>query len=780
MTERSEASRDPADDLSGSSGSSGPSGPSGMPGTGRGEGCPGCSGPHSPTCPARPDGSAAALGDYRAAFHAARLPLAVLNRDGLVLAANPAFGDLVGTEPDELVAATAADLTDLGADPRIWSAYREVLCGRSDRLRCTRRLQLPDGHSMWAEVTVEPLAPGAGLAPGGALNAGGTPNDARGTLNGSGTRTAGGELPAATDLSVPADLPVPADMSVPTDLPGSSDLPMDGDLPAMDGVPPAGGGVRAGAGQRAEEDHVLLSVADISDRHDLLARLRHLQMHDPVTRLPNRALFFERLAGALESAAFEQGGTGRIGLCYLDLDGFKAVNDTLGHRVGDRLLSAVAQRLRHCVEELSEDRLPAPPDGPTASTASTTSDASAMSDASTAMPDASTASDASTAFAAPVQMTDDDTGHLDGSGHLVARLGGDEFALLVEDSTGTEQLAALAQRVLDALQRPFDLAGQRLSVSASIGVVERAATGTTATGLMQAADTTLYWAKEDGKARWTLFDPERNAHRMTRQALSSTLRPAVERGEFTLEYQPLVGLGDGRAQGVEALVRWRHPQFGTLSPNRFIGLAEENGAIVELGRWVLERACRQARAWQLERPGAQPLFVSVNVAVRQVWDSDLVADVAHILAETGLPPRLLQLELTESAVMGSAGRPLQALQALSDMGVRIAIDDFGTGYSNLAYLSRLPVSVLKLDGSFVRGFRAQEHPNPADETIVEALVALAHRLGLTVTAECVESAEQAERLRRIGCDTGQGWLYSRPVAPDRVSALISAGRRTGS
>lgn len=581
------------------------------------------------------DDTAASLGDYRATFYAARVAMAVLNRDGLVLAANPAFGELVGTDPAELVAATAADLTDLGADPRVWTSYREVLCGRSDRMRCTRRLKHPEGHSVWVEVTVEPLTP----------------------------------------------------------------EPLSG------------------------EERMLLSVADISDRHDLLARLRHLQMHDPVTRLPNRALFFERLAAALETASFTPSGTGRIGLCYLDLDGFKAVNDTLGHRVGDRLLSAVAQRLTRCAEA-AEDRGPGR------------------------------------------------------GGHLVARLGGDEFALLVEDSTGTDQLAELAQCVLDALQRPFDLAGQRLSVSASIGVVERTATGTTATGLMQAADTTLYWAKEDGKARWTLFDPERNAHRMTRQALSSTLRPAVDRGEFTLEYQPLVGLGDGRAQGVEALVRWRHPQFGTLSPNRFIALAEENGAIVELGRWVLERACYQARAWQLAHPG-EPLFVSVNVAVRQVWDSDLVADVAGILAETGLPPELLQLELTESAVMGSAGRPLQALQALSDMGVRIAIDDFGTGYSNLAYLSRLPVSVLKLDGSFVRGFRSQEHPNPADEMIVEALVALAHRLGLTVTAECVESAEQAERLRRIGCDTGQGWLYSRPVAPDRVEALLDAGRHTG-
>nr|WP_262928405.1 EAL domain-containing protein [Streptomyces sp. CBMA29] len=450
---------------------------------------------------------------------------------------------------------------------------------------------------------------------------------------------------------------------------------------------------------------LLLSVEDVGERNTLREQLRHLRMHDPVSALPNRALFFERLSAAVGDHGSR---TGRIGLCYLDLDGFKAVNDTLGHRVGDELLAAVGRRLLACAEP---------------------------------------------------------------GGHLVARLGGDEFALLVRDSTGTGQATDLAEAVLAALQPPFDVGGHRLAVSASIGVVEREAAGTSATGLMQAADTTLYWAKADGKARWTLFDPERNEHRMTRQALSRTLRQAVERGEFVLDYQPLVALDSGELRGVEALVRWEHPHFGRLAPNRFIGLAEEDGSIVQLGRWVLAESCRQARAWQLAHPEA-PLVVSVNVAVRQVWDSDLVADVAAILADTGLPPRLLQLELTESAVMGSAGRPLQALHALDEMGVRIAIDDFGTGYSNLAYMSRLPVSALKLDGSFVQGFRSAEHPNPADETIVEALVELAHRLGLTVTAECVENAEQAERLRRIGCDTGQGWHYSRPVAAAAISALL--------
>ncbi|AKZ55914.1 putative sensory box/GGDEF family protein [Streptomyces ambofaciens ATCC 23877] len=583
---------------------------------------------------------------YRSAFTAAPLAMAVVDAEGLVVSANDTLGTLLGTDPAALAGRAAADLVDLASDAGTWQAYREVLRGHRPRLRCTRRLKGADGRSLWAQVTVEPLA-GPGGAPG-----------------------------------------------------------------------------------------LLLSVADISARRELQARLRHLQMHDPVTRLPNRALFFERLTAALEAESYEHGGTGRIGVCYLDLDGFKAVNDTLGHRVGDRLLAAVAERLTRCAEESAHARSGAP---------------------------------------------------------LVARLGGDEFALLVEDSTGTDQLADLAESVLAALQAPFEVSDRRLSVTASVGVVERHTAGTTPTALMQAADTTLYWAKADGRARWTLFDPERNASRMTRQALAATLRPAIERGEFALEYQPLVGMEDGRVRGVEALIRWNHPQFGVLAPNRFIALAEEDGSIVPLGRWILRTACHQARRWQLAHPDDPPIFVSVNVAVRQVWDSDLVADVAATLEETGLAPHLLQLELTESAVMGSAGRPLQVLKALSDMGVHIAIDDFGTGYSNLAYLSRLPVSVLKLDGAFVRGFQYDgaegagvQGPgvdataaNPADEVIVEAMVQLAHRLGLTVTAECVETSDQATRLRRIGCDTGQGWLYSRPVAPDRISALLgSAGPGT--
>ncbi|MQS12370.1 EAL domain-containing protein [Streptomyces kaniharaensis] len=479
--------------------------------------------------------------------------------------------------------------------------------------------------------------------------------------------------------------------------------------------------IRDGAGRPL---YTLALVEDITEQRRLGDRLEYQALHDPLTRLPNRTYFFERLDAACLTEATPTEGR-RVGLCYLDLDGFAAINETLGHHIGDQLLIAVAARLRRGF-----------------------------------------------------------SGH---DAHLVARMGGDEFAVLVTDSAGSAELTDLAARILDVLERPFDVAGHRLAITASVGVVERSVHETTPIDLVKDADATLYWSKADGRARWTLYDPDRGAHQLTRQLLATALRPALERGEFTIEYQPLVGLADGAVHGAEALVRWRHPRYGTLSPDRFIPLAEESGAIVPLGTWVLEESCRQARQWLTEFPDTET-FVSVNLAARQIWDSDVVADVARALEHTGLPARLLQLEITESALLGPGGRPLQALQALADMGVRIAIDDFGTGYSNLAYLSRLPVHVLKLDGMFIEGFRdpapagrpelaePDARRSDADEQIVGAMVRLAHALGLTVTAEGIENAAQAERLRLTGCDTAQGWYFARPGGADLVSAMLRQGR----
>jgi diguanylate cyclase len=436
------------------------------------------------------------------------------------------------------------------------------------------------------------------------------------------------------------------------------------------------------------------------------ARFRHQATHDPLTDLPNRTLFTERLA-----AAFNRPGPAdrRLGVCFVDLDGFKMINDTLGHHVGDLLLVSIAAKLRRGVGD-----------------------------------------------------------------HLVARMGGDEFVVLVEDTTCTDDVLKVADAALAAINEPSVVDGQELRVSASIGVVERPVAGTSPSEVMRAADITLHWAKTGGKARWALFDHERNERELTRYALSSAMPAALERGEFCLDYQPLVSLTDGALLGVEALVRWRHPTLGMLRPDDFIGLAEETGLIVRLGGWVLAEACRQARRWVDLSPAAP--FVSVNLAVRQVHDPGLVNEVTTLLEVNGLPPDRLQLEITESAMMNSADESVHALRTLADLGVRIAIDDFGTGYSNLSYLRTLPVCELKVAGSFVEGLRAPvaDPASVIDERILATLVSLAHALDLTVTAEGVETAAQADRLRAIACDAAQGWHFGSPTPPAEIASVIRA------
>jgi EAL domain-containing protein (putative c-di-GMP-specific phosphodiesterase class I) len=286
---------------------------------------------------------------------------------------------------------------------------------------------------------------------------------------------------------------------------------------------------------------------------------------------------------------------------------------------------------------------------------------------------------------------------------------------------------------------------------------------------MRDADVTLHWAKVDGKNRWAAYDAERNAREIARITLSAAMPAALEREEFYVDYQPIVSFTDGKLIGVEALVRWAHPEFGRIAPDRFIGLAEETGLIVPLGRWVLETACRQAMKWRAM--GATPI-VSVNLAARQVAEPGLVAEISSIITEVGIPPTSLQLELTESAIMGTTGEPLSALRRLVDLGIRIAIDDFGTGYSNLAYLKHLPVHALKIAGSFVEGLRAGTRES-VDAQIVTALVKLAHTLKLDVIAEGVETSEQADLLRQIGADSAQGWLYAKPGPPEEVEHWLT-------
>lgn len=442
-------------------------------------------------------------------------------------------------------------------------------------------------------------------------------------------------------------------------------------------------------------------LEDITERRRLQIALEHQAFHDPLTGLPNRAKFAHGLA-----AVFADPAPGhRVGLCYLDLDGFKTVNDTLGHDVGDELLAAVAARLSRCC----------------------------------------------------------------GDGRLLARMGGDEFVILLPDTRGVDELVALAEAIHAALVPPFTVGANELTVGTSIGIIEQPVADTTPTDLVAGADITLYWAKDRGRNRYEVYDRDRIESHVARLRLSSSMLGAIHRGEFFVEYQPLVSLADAAAHGVEALVRWRHPGYGVLGPDRFIGLAEQSGVIVSLGRWVLARACTQARAWHDEFGDRAPLL-SVNLAPRQLQDPGLVEDVSTILGETGLPAGMLQLELTEQAVMGDEPGPLGALRSLSRMGVRIVIDDFGTGYSNMSYLHRLPVHGLKLDASFVSDL--DRGADAAGTAIVSALIALAHALNLTVTAEGIETPAQLERLRALGCDAGQGWLFGPAGPPEKITTAL--------
>lgn len=456
--------------------------------------------------------------------------------------------------------------------------------------------------------------------------------------------------------------------------------------------------VRDGDG---EPCYVVGMVADVTEQRRLRARLEFEASHDPLTGLANRTLFFSTLAQAMADP------TQRVGLCFVDLDRFKTINDSLGHQIGDEVLVEVAARLRRCAA---------------------------------------------------------------GAGHLAARVGGDEFVVVLTGTSDTTDATGLADEILAVLSEPFRIAGYELTVSASVGVVEAAAADWRPHDLVKAADVTLYWAKSQGKGAWALYDAQRAAAQVTRYTLSAAMPAALADGEFFLEYQPLVRLTDRRVVGVEALVRWRHPHYGVVPPGDFITIAEETGLIVELGRWVLREACLQAQRWR-ERFGARAPFMSVNLAVRQLEDPQLVADVRSVLAETGLPASLLQLEITESALIGSPDAAATVLTALTALGVRIALDDFGTGYCNLAYLRRIPVHCLKIAGDFVAGLRQSVG---TDEKIVAMMVDLAHTLGLSVTAEGIETQAQADRLSAIECDSGQGWHFARPMSHQRVAALLEA------
>jgi diguanylate cyclase (GGDEF)-like protein len=436
--------------------------------------------------------------------------------------------------------------------------------------------------------------------------------------------------------------------------------------------------------------------------------LRRQAFHDGMTRLANRALFTDRLDHALARSGR---GPGRVAVLFADIDGFKAVNDQLGHVRGDQVLVAIAERISGCLR-----------------TADT-----------------------------------------------VARLGGDEFAVLLEDQVDPGEAEHVARRIVDAVREPILLGETQVSVGISIGIAFSNADASTADALLRDADAAMYHAKAAGKARVEVFDPALRRGIEERRALKRSLRKAVQRDELRLQYQPVVQLSDGVVTGVEALVRWDAPGVQRRMPGDFIALSEENGSIVTIGRWVLEEACRQAQEWQVSA-ARKDLTVSVNLSARQFQDPALGRTLASAVAQSGLTPGTLMVEITESVLMQHTQRTIDVLAELRSEGVRVAVDDFGTGYSSLSYLQRFPVDVLKIDRSFVG-----TDDEPTSWVLAQAIVAMSQGLGLRVIAEGIERQDQLRVLRAMGCSHGQGYLFSPPIdasGVDRLLGLSAEARAT--
>lgn len=467
-------------------------------------------------------------------------------------------------------------------------------------------------------------------------------------------------------------------------------------------------GARAPQG-RADEFGILANamnqMAEAIENSNVLLEssadhLKHQATHDVLTGLPNRALLEDRLKQAISYAD----RYGRLmTVVFINLDGFKLVNDSLGHKAGDELLKVMAERMSQCLRSVD----------------------------------------------------------------TVVRTSGDEFVIVLYDQPGDgTQVAPALQRLLDAIAQPVQIGGQGVQVTGSLGVATYPADGADADALLMNAEAAMYRAKSSGRNNFQFYADEMNRAIRDKLTMREGLRSAIARGEFYLVYQPQVEMRSGRVIGAEALIRWQHPEHGLVSPVQFIPLAEETGLIVPIGEWVLRTACFQNKAWQ--DAGLPAISVSVNVSARQFRERTLIEQVAQALKDSGLDARFLELELTESLVMEDLEKALLSMKALRAMGVQFSIDDFGTGYSSLSALKRFPIARLKIDRAFVRDIPGDEE----DKAIAKAIISLGHELNLKVIAEGVETEEQLEFLRTNGCDEMQGYLFSPPVPPTELPALI--------
>ena len=447
-----------------------------------------------------------------------------------------------------------------------------------------------------------------------------------------------------------------------------------------------------------------------------LARIRAqvtARRADPLTGLPNRVLLIDRLNRLLQ----RRRGAGHVpfSVFFIDIDRFKLINDSMGHVAGDELLVGVARRLETALRVTD------------------------------------------TVCRADGELT-------------VARMGGDEFTILLDRVGSAEQALRIADRLRCVVAEPFSLQGRDVVTSISIGVVISAERYERAEQMVRDADTAMYRAKELGKGRCEIFDSSMLAAAEERLQLESDLRHALDRRELELHYQPIVSLAEGRLCGFEALLRWHHPTRGLTPPNAFIPMAEETGLIVPIGDWVLGEACRQMRTWEDEFPNASGLIISVNLSARQCMQPGLLADVSRVLAQTGLAPEQLKLEITESIVLENTDAVARILHDLRGLGVQLGLDDFGMGYSALSYLQRFPFQTIKIDRTFVSGVH-----DGANAEIIRAIVSLAGGLDMDVTAEGVETGEQAVRLQELACGFGQGFYFHHPLSSGDAAGVLRAG-----
>jgi diguanylate cyclase (GGDEF)-like protein/PAS domain S-box-containing protein len=449
---------------------------------------------------------------------------------------------------------------------------------------------------------------------------------------------------------------------------------------------------------------IVVNARDVTERKLFQERLAHQAFHDPLTGLPNRALFMDRLE---QSLGRPDRGQTPLAVMFLDLDRFKVINDSLGHAVGDALLIEVGKRVSSCLRP----------------------------------------------------------------GDTVARLGGDEFAVLLEGVLEEADATSIAERMIDLFRQVLALEGHDVYITTSIGIAVSRGRHTRPADILKEADVALYRAKGAGRSCFLVFDPSMMATGLEGPDLEADLRRAVERDQLILHYQPEVDIATGAIVGMEALVRWEHPRYGLIPPDRFIPLAEETGLIISIGLWVLRRACRQLAEWQAARPADAPLVMGVNLSLRQFQQPDLVEQVASAINEAGVSAEYLRLELTESIAMQDVESALSTLDALKRLGVQLAIDDFGTGYSSLSYLRRLPIDTLKIDQSFLRG----QEDSRVTSAILQAIIALSHALGMEVTAEGIETVEQLLWIRALHCDRGQGFYYARPVPEESMRRLLVTG-----